>query len=191
MSTSLPEDYPHREAFIAGGVVTRAQVRAASDQKLIKKVPSLAGDGIKAVRAYEEAHPETPSASVAPAPSQQGDAEASARAAAEEAARKAAEAEAQRREQEEHARIAREELEREEAARLQAQTEARQRAEEEEQRRADEERARSQQPRRVRVKVENLGPNRLKEGTITDDPQVVSLLDKPYGHKLVEEVEES
>lgn len=45
--------------------------------------------------------------------------------------------------------------------------------------------------RRVRVLVDNLGPNLLKKGAVTDDPAVVALLDKKTVPPLVEEVKES
>jgi hypothetical protein len=54
---SLPTDYPHRETLVAGGFVTRAQVRAASDDKL-NKLPNLGLAGVKEIRAYEQANPE-------------------------------------------------------------------------------------------------------------------------------------
>ncbi len=40
-------------------------------------------------------------------------------------------------------------------------------------------------PARVEVLVDNLGPNLLKKGEITDDPQIVALLDKQGGDQLV------
>ena len=42
--------------------------------------------------------------------------------------------------------------------------------------------------RRVEVLVDNLGPNLLRKGQITDDPVAVALLDQPHGHALVREV---
>lgn len=42
--------------------------------------------------------------------------------------------------------------------------------------------------KRVRVLVDNLGPDLLKKGTITDDPRVVALLRTQRERKLVEEV---
>lgn len=195
MSNSLPKDYPHREALIAGGFVTRASVRAAGDQKL-NKLPNLGMAGIKEIRAYEAAHVETTHTTASPAVTEadaQRVAEEEAQRRAEEEARQKAEVEAQLKAEEERQlqeaearRLAEEETRRkaeEEAARLRAAQEAQRRAE-------DEGRARAQsRPRLVRVLVESLGPNLLKKGTVTDDPEVVALLDKPYGHKLVEEVE--
>jgi membrane protein involved in colicin uptake len=173
-SNSLPTDYPHREVLIAGGVVTRAQVRAAGDAKLAR-LPNLGLAGVKELRAYETAHPEEELTS-----------------AAEEAARQAADVEAKRRAEEETKRKAEEE-----AVRQRAEQEAKRKAEEESARKAaeaarrreEEERERIQRPRRVRVLVDNLGPNRLKKDEVTDDAKAVALLDKPYGYKLVEEVE--
>lgn len=177
-SNTLPIDYPHREALIAGGVVTRAQVRAAGDSKL-NKLADIGPAGVKAIRAYEAAHPEE----IQPAQPDEAEqrvravAEARERAMADEAARKEAEVAAQKKAEAE-ARQSTEEA----ARRAAAEAEARRR-EEEEQLRAQE------RPRRVRVKVENLGPTLLKKGNVTSDPKIVALLDKPYGHKLVEEVD--
>ncbi len=42
--------------------------------------------------------------------------------------------------------------------------------------------------RRVEVLVDNLGPDLLKKGHVTDDPRVVALLKTPSGRKLVREV---
>lgn len=44
---------------------------------------------------------------------------------------------------------------------------------------------------RVEVLADNLGPNLLKKGEITDDPQIVALLNKPGGEKLVRAVGEN
>lgn len=109
--------------------------------------------------------------------------------AREKEEREKAEAEARRqREAEARRKLAEEE----EAMRLRAEEESRRRTEEEAQRKAEEE-ARlleQQRPRRVEVIVDNLGPNLLKKGTVTDDPRVVALLDRPGGWKLVREVKE-
>jgi hypothetical protein len=42
--------------------------------------------------------------------------------------------------------------------------------------------------KRVEVLVDNLGPDLLKKGTITDDPRVVALLRTQKEQKLVREV---
>ena len=41
---------------------------------------------------------------------------------------------------------------------------------------------------RVKVLVDNLGPDLLKQGTVTEDPRVVALLKTQRGRKLVEAV---
>lgn len=44
--------------------------------------------------------------------------------------------------------------------------------------------------KRVMVLVDNLGPDLLKKGTVTDDPKVVALLRKNTNPPLVREVVE-
>ena len=46
----------------------------------------------------------------------------------------------------------------------------------------------ARQARQVEVLVDNLGPDLLKKGTISDDPRVVALLKTQGKHKLVREV---
>lgn len=111
-----------------------------------------------------------------------------ARQRAEAEAQQQAEAEAQRKAEAEATRRAEEET-----ARLRAEEEARHVAEEEARRKAEEEarlRESVSRPVRVEVVVDNLGPNLLQKGTVTGDPQVVGLLNRPGGTKLVREVKE-
>jgi hypothetical protein len=44
--------------------------------------------------------------------------------------------------------------------------------------------------KRVEVLVDNLGPDLLKKGTVTDDPKIVALLKKKSNPPLVREVPE-
>jgi hypothetical protein len=44
--------------------------------------------------------------------------------------------------------------------------------------------------KRVEVLVDNLGPDLLKKGTVTDDPKIVALLKRKSNPPLVREVTE-
>lgn len=46
----------------------------------------------------------------------------------------------------------------------------------------------SEKRRFVRVLVQNLGPRLYRQGEVTDDPDIVALLDTERGRRLVEEV---
>lgn len=58
MANTFPADYPERDDLVRGGITNREQVRATSDDDLVKKT-GISKTGARAIREYEKAHPET------------------------------------------------------------------------------------------------------------------------------------